>query len=202
MIRTRYNSSGQPGGENMAQGGDQQDGPLLRPLQEDSVVNLGALPGQLQSLADEIDRWAEQRKLPAFRVPPVTTTSDGGDLWALRTDIDALAAGEDLEPPLRQDNDYYEVYVIELAGCDEHPNGCLYVGQSYRSDRNRFIQHLVGYKSGQKRVTKWGKRLRRDLYQDLPACKTKQEVEGLEAKTARRLADEGWSVHPSSLLQQ
>lgn len=116
----------------------------LRPVQDGVVVNLETPRDGQEPLPGDLPRWLENRRLPAYRVPPPTTSSDGGDLWALQADVDALAAGDALDPSPREDNDLYEVYVVELRGCADHPGGCLYVGQSFRSARNRFIQHLVG----------------------------------------------------------
>jgi hypothetical protein len=155
---------------------------------------------------EDLVRLIEAELIPTFRVPPVrdeNEEAEEGPEWVLRADIEAARRGQPLSPPPVRDDRLRRVYVIELEGCDlgRHGNGrtCVYVGQSVRSPRERFVQHLVGYNAGRKHVTKWGTKLRPDLYSDVPSRLRSQDVEEAERNLARRLAG-AYNIHPRSLV--
>ncbi|HET8975173.1 MAG TPA: hypothetical protein VFN15_00980 [Solirubrobacterales bacterium] len=90
------------------------------------------------------------------------------------------------------------VYVIELdraAGRRRDPRlPWLYVGSSARSPERRFEQHLGGYRSSGL-VKRFARRLRPDLYEDLPSFRGSRQACAAEQERARELADCGFVAH-------
>lgn len=163
------------------------------------VFDVSAPPEDLGVTEENVREWIGGERLPVHRVPPVTSDPDSEDgrMYALRADVRSLADNEQLDPPPEQDDDLRRVYAIELVGCeltDHNGDRCVYVGQSVRSPRARFIQHLVGYRAA-RHVRKWGTRLRVDLYRDVPVSVSSEESEQREREKASQLADRGFDVH-------
>lgn len=174
------------------------------PREDGPVINVESPSEDLHVDPTQLRDWVEAGELPAFRVPPPTHDNDppAGPLWALLADINALARGNALSPPAEQDDHLRRVYVIELVGCEigSHQEGpCVYVGESRRSPRNRFIQHLLDYKAGKNHVHKWGTRLLPDLYHEVPKSLSDEESRRRETQTARRLAAVGYHIHGVNL---
>jgi hypothetical protein len=70
----------------------------------------------------------------------------------------------------------------------------LYVGVSSKPAHERYEQHLAGTKACKKRVTRFGRHLRPELYQGLPAVPW-DNAEQLERDHAERLRDAGYCVY-------
>jgi len=88
------------------------------------------------------------------------------------------------------------VYVIELddaVGPRQGKGAWVYVGQSSHTPKERFQQHLEGYRSS-KWVRDYGLSLRPDLYLQQPSLRTQTEAERYEEFLAERLKLEGCSV--------
>jgi hypothetical protein len=92
----------------------------------------------------------------------------------------------------------YRVYVIELgaeAGKRRDPRiPWVYVGSTAREPEMRFAQHQRGYKSS-RRVRNFARRLRPDLYEDLPEFRRSTEALEAEAERALELAGAGFVAH-------
>lgn len=108
----------------------------------------------------------------------------------------------------------YTIYVIELSKrvFNEHTkfrnanpqfNGvlqCLYVGQTSKTPKERFLQHKTGYrnKKGHKLaaniVEKYGLYLRPSLYTHIDPFLTRAEAEKAEEQIALELRREGYAV--------
>jgi hypothetical protein len=90
------------------------------------------------------------------------------------------------------------VYVIELdrgAGHRRDPRiPWLYVGSTGRRPETRFEQHKRGYKSAGIVKRHW-RRLRPELYEDLPAFRRSGEALEAELERARELAGCGFIAH-------
>jgi len=90
------------------------------------------------------------------------------------------------------------VYVIELeaaAGRRRDPRlPWLYVGSSARSPRERFEQHLSGYKAS-RLPKRFGLRLRPDLYEDLGPIRAKKAAIEAEQERAAELSACGFVAH-------
>ncbi len=90
------------------------------------------------------------------------------------------------------------VYVIELtaeAGRRRDPRiPWVYVGSSARDPALRFEQHRRGYKSSGI-VKRFARRLRPDLYSDLPEYRRSNEARDAEQERARELAGAGFVAH-------
>lgn len=100
----------------------------------------------------------------------------------------------------------YTIYVIELREAawkdralqernpDRKPiEPCLYVGQTSKTPQERFAMHLAG-EHDSPLVHKHGKRLRPDLYEDVPIAQSREEAERLEAAHAAALRSRGFAV--------
>lgn len=91
---------------------------------------------------------------------------------------------------------HYSVYVIELdprAGPGpSHDTPCVYVGMTGLPIGERFQNHLRGYKAARV-VTRYGRRLRPDLYHGLNPMTYAQALEA-EAKVAAALRGQGFIV--------
>jgi hypothetical protein len=107
----------------------------------------------------------------------------------------------------------YTVYVIELhrkvytedarfRAANPQYNGvleCLYVGQSSKTPKERFVQHKTGYRNakGQKLsssiVQKYGLYLRPSLYQDIGPLSREEALE-VEKGLALELRRKGYAV--------
>ena len=91
---------------------------------------------------------------------------------------------------------HYSVYVIELdprAGPGpSHDTPCVYVGMTGLPIGERFRNHLRGYKAA-RAVTRYGRRLRPELYRGLNPMSYAQAVEA-EAKLAEALRKQGLVV--------
>ena len=147
---------------------------------------------------ERVQSWTDEGLLPAHQVPPVAAKKSDGRQWVLRSDVEALDRGESLTPPAESHDDLRRVYAIELEDCPRRAHRgktCIYVGQSWHPPRARFLQHLLGYKAGRKHVTKWGVRLRPDLYGQVPVSRDSAEAERRERALAQRLADDGYMIH-------
>jgi hypothetical protein len=105
----------------------------------------------------------------------------------------------------------YTVYVIELRAAawqdralqKRNPDRnsrkpCLYVGQTAKTPEERFAMHLAGEHDAPL-VHKHGKRLRPDLYEDVPIAQSREEAERLEAAHATALRSRGFAVWEGSL---
>ncbi len=90
------------------------------------------------------------------------------------------------------------VYVIELAreaGRRRDPRiPWVYVGSSARDPEIRFDQHRRGYRSAGL-VKRFARRLRPDLYADLPSFRRSPEAREAELNRARELAACGFVAH-------
>jgi len=95
-------------------------------------------------------------------------------------------------------HDMARVYVIELtaeAGRRRDPRiPWVYVGSSARDADLRFEQHRRGYKSSGL-VKRFARRLRPDLYEDLPEYRRSSEAREAEERRARDLAGAGFVAH-------
>lgn len=89
------------------------------------------------------------------------------------------------------------VYVVELMDapkpCDSPRGVWLYVGESSHTPEVRFQQHKTGYKPA-KWVRTYGRRLRPDLYSDVPPVRSSYEAEEAEHLLAERLRAQGYCV--------
>lgn len=102
-----------------------------------------------------------------------------------------------------RENNGYGIYVIELdERANRHfdlpldlPLPVVYVGQSWHSPEHRFRQHMKGVRLASKVVTRYGVRLRPDLYRHLARVETRPEAEDLEASHARTLARLGFHAY-------
>ncbi|MBA6152346.1 GIY-YIG nuclease family protein [Gelidibacter maritimus] len=108
----------------------------------------------------------------------------------------------------------YTIYVIELSKrvftentkfrkANPQFNGvlqCLYVGQTSKTPKERFLQHKSGYrnKKGHKLsanlVEKYGLYLRPSLYTHIDPFLTRAEAEEAEEQIALELRREGYAV--------
>ncbi len=90
------------------------------------------------------------------------------------------------------------VYVIELtaaAGRRRDPRiPWVYVGSSAREPEIRFAQHRRGYRSA-RLVKRFARRLRPDLFEDLPAFGGSRSAQAAEVERARELAAAGFVAH-------
>lgn len=90
------------------------------------------------------------------------------------------------------------VYVVELergAGPRRDQRiPWVYVGSSARDAETRFAQHLRGYKSSGL-VKRRARRLRPDLYGDLPAFRSSRRAQEAEVARAHELAGAGFVAH-------
>jgi hypothetical protein len=89
----------------------------------------------------------------------------------------------------------FGVYVIQLRSCDDKSVlGALYVGSSWYPPSERFRQHDEGYETGSAALRGQCRRLRPELYLDLPWHWDRQTIIDLEHDRARRLAEAGFQV--------
>ncbi len=99
---------------------------------------------------------------------------------------------------LKQNRMASRVYVIELepaAGRRRDPRlPWVYVGSSARGPEERFEQHRRGYKSA-RLVKRFARRLRPDLYEDLPAFRGSRAACEAERERAEELAACGFVAH-------
>jgi len=72
-------------------------------------------------------------------------------------------------------------------------NGCVYVGQSFRSPEIRFEQHKEGYKAN-RYAKEYGLFLRPDFYQKYNPIPTRKDAEELESFVAKKLKSQGIGV--------
>lgn len=87
------------------------------------------------------------------------------------------------------------MYVIQLKGCDEKSAlGALYVGSSWYRPSERCRQHNEGYETGSEALRGECRRLRPELYLDLPWHWDRRKIVVLERSRARRLAEAGFQV--------
>lgn len=177
------------------------DAAPYEPREASPAINLDNPPADLGVDTGSLIDWTESSRLPNHRIPPKTDKTkdeEEGSYWALLDDVIALRENRSLKPAAEIHDDLRRVYVIDLEDCPlaaHEGKSCLYVGESWHPARARFIQHLVGYKSGKGHVRKWGTRLRPDLYLHLRAVRTSVASRKVELDTARRLADEGYAIH-------
>jgi hypothetical protein len=100
----------------------------------------------------------------------------------------------------------YSLYVVELDRKVRQHNKfrrlnsgssplkeCFYVGSTARTPEDRFEQHLNGYRANSY-VTKYGLRLRPDLYDKYNPISTRSDAEDLEEYLAERLRLAGHGV--------
>jgi hypothetical protein len=89
----------------------------------------------------------------------------------------------------------FGVYVIQLRTCpDRTALGALYVGSSWYVPSERLRQHNEGDKTGAVGLRGQCRRLRPELYLDLPWHWDRQAVFRLEHQRACRLAEAGFHV--------
>lgn len=89
----------------------------------------------------------------------------------------------------------YGVYVIQLRTCpDKAALGALYVGSSWHTPADRMRQHNEGDKAGSSALRGQCRRLRPELYVDLPWHWERREAIAMENQRARRLAEAGFLV--------
>lgn len=87
------------------------------------------------------------------------------------------------------------VYVIQLTGWKiKSPLGALYVGQTGQTLAARFQQHQTGHDRGAKGLEDKCRRLRPELYLDLPLFSTKAEACDAELARAQKLRGAGYAV--------
>lgn len=90
------------------------------------------------------------------------------------------------------------VYVIELSDAIGKrtiatlPN--VYVGETGLSPEERFLKHKAGGRTASKHVTRYGVRLRPDLYEHLPEVETESESVVLEKALRSELISKGYRV--------
>ena len=101
------------------------------------------------------------------------------------------------DDPYFQDSKHYSVYVILLSD-DIGPRDNLefpsvYVGQTAKHPKDRFIEHKSGYKSS-KYVKKYGVKLIPELYEDLNPFYS-YEREDMEKNLAEKLKEIGYKVY-------
>jgi hypothetical protein len=100
----------------------------------------------------------------------------------------------------------YNIYVIELdkevlselrfrqKNPDyDHRKPCVYVGQTAKSPKERFRQHLAGIRSN-RYVYKYGIRLRPRLYEKINPLPDREKAERKEALVGQRLRKRGYGV--------
>lgn len=100
----------------------------------------------------------------------------------------------------------YYVYVIELdkallknkkfmSRSPQYKAGkpCVYVGQSAKSPKERFNQHLDGYRAN-RYVRKYGKNLIPILYEEYNPLPTREDAEEMEEYLADKLRKKGYAV--------
>ena len=89
----------------------------------------------------------------------------------------------------------FGVYVIQLRSCDDKSAlGALYVGSSWYPPTERLRQHNEGYETGSEALRGQCRRLRPELYLDLPWHWDRQTIIEMERNRARRLAEAGFRV--------
>jgi hypothetical protein len=89
----------------------------------------------------------------------------------------------------------YGVYVIQLKSCaNKEALGALYVGSSWCDPSERMRQHDEGCETGAVGLHGQCRRLRPELYLDLPWCWDRRDAFASEHDRARRLADAGFLV--------
>lgn len=89
----------------------------------------------------------------------------------------------------------FGVYVIQLRSCDDRSAlGALYVGSSWYPPSERFRQHNEGGATAAVGLRGQCRRLRPELYADLPWHWDRRTVFATERARARRLADAGFHV--------
>jgi hypothetical protein len=91
----------------------------------------------------------------------------------------------------------YRVYVIELTDAAKarfHTDKVVvYVGQSWHDPEVRFQQHLDGVRAS-RFVKRYGRKLRPDLYSDLPVFGESHRAKREERKLGNRLKHRGYFV--------
>ena len=89
----------------------------------------------------------------------------------------------------------FGVYVIQLRSCeDKSALGALYVGSSWYDPSERLRQHDEGYATGSAALRGQCRRLRPELYLDLPWQWDRQAIVRSERSRADRLAQAGFHV--------
>src|SRR5690348_2791275 len=87
----------------------------------------------------------------------------------------------------------FGVYVIQLKSCEERSAlGGLYVGSSWYRPSERLRQHNEGYETGSEAIRGQCRRLRPELYLDLPWHWDRRKIVALERNRAQRLAEAGF----------
>jgi hypothetical protein len=89
----------------------------------------------------------------------------------------------------------FGVYVIQLRTCeDKSALGALYVGSSWYEPSERLRQHQEGYETGSAEIRGECRRLRPELYLDLPWHWDRRTIVRSEHNRADRLARAGFRV--------
>lgn len=97
--------------------------------------------------------------------------------------------------PIHDDVSGYGVYVIQLKSCnDKEALGALYVGSSLYDPSERMRQHDEGRETGAVGLRGQCRRLRPELYLDLPWCWDRTDAFASEHRRAVRLANAGFLV--------
>ena len=110
---------------------------------------------------------------------------------------------DDADEPAPKGHHDYSVYVVDLDDAvknvgrfaEKNPKGnkgCVYVGQTWHLPKERFQQHLDGYKSCPL-VHKYGKRLNKALTKE-GQFETREEAEKEEGRFAKELRRRGYRV--------
>jgi hypothetical protein len=89
----------------------------------------------------------------------------------------------------------FSVYAIELddpRGREGPPQ--VYVGSTAKTPELRFARHRAGGRVANKRVQRYGTRLRPDLTKRLGPYQTRDAAERAETRLRRRLEAMGWLV--------
>lgn len=105
------------------------------------------------------------------------------------------------------DKQKYQIYIVALDDSilkrkdfqernPHHRKGkpCLYVGQTAKDPQERFDQHLAGGKFSSKKVKRYGKYLRKQLFKNIASVNTREEAEKLEEEVAKKLQSKGYAV--------
>lgn len=93
----------------------------------------------------------------------------------------------------------YGVYIVELKGRTvRHAIASVYVGSSWLPPSERQKQHHEGHPTGARGLQGKTRRLRPELYLDLPWQPERADAVALERDRARRLRDAGFQVQSTA----
>ena len=148
--------------------------------------------GPASSTRVSVHRW---RLAAGSRTPAVAAamSARGQPTWSARRRRTGLRIAR-LWPILSVVSGY-GVYVIELKTRAAKDSICsLYVGSSFLEASARRRQHHEGYPTGAQGLDGQTRRLRPELYADLPWKPDRTEAVELERQRARRLSDAGFHV--------